>query len=311
MLADVGDRGARCGPPDCRRDGLNWRSPRSVLLADNDASLTTLRKLHELGAHIAMDDFGTGYSSLSYLRSFPFDKIKIDKVFVRDLETKADSRAIVRAIIGLGHSLGMQILAEGVETKEQLERLRAEGCAEAQGYLYSEPRPAADCSSCWRAWRRRRWSRHKGKGQGLCPRRAGFASGPQLSRSRGLACGRVRGRALLSRSCCRRSAAAGMASARSPRTRKPTRSTGSPPTRRAHVVGEELGRIEGRDRTGRARRGLVGGVGLAAVGGRRGIGHREQVPAAAASCACAIASWRWFADLAGGHVGGQGCQYTP
>ena len=116
----------------------------SVLLADNDSSLATLRQLHELGAHIAMDDFGTGYSSLSYLRSFPFDKIKIDKIFVSDLETKQDSRAIVRCIIGLGQSLGMQILAEGVETVEQLERLRSEGCDEVQGFIFSEPKPAKD-----------------------------------------------------------------------------------------------------------------------------------------------------------------------
>jgi EAL domain-containing protein (putative c-di-GMP-specific phosphodiesterase class I) len=114
----------------------------SVLLADNDASLATLHRLHELGTRISMDDFGTGYSSLSYLRSFPFDKIKIDQSFVRDLDTKDDSRVIVRAIISLGQSLGIDVLAEGVETPRQLGLLRREGCGEVQGYIFSPPRPA-------------------------------------------------------------------------------------------------------------------------------------------------------------------------
>jgi diguanylate cyclase (GGDEF)-like protein len=119
----------------------------SVLLAENDASLATLRRLRNLGAHICMDDFGTGYSSLSYLRSFPFDKIKIDQSFVRDLDTEQDTRAIVRAIISLAKSLGMRVLAEGVETTEQLERLRVEGCNEVQGYLFSTPRPRGEIST--------------------------------------------------------------------------------------------------------------------------------------------------------------------
>ena len=119
----------------------------SVLLADNDASLATLRRLHELGAHISMDDFGTGYSSLSYLRSFPFDKIKIDQSFVRDLDVKEDSRAIVRAIISLGHSLDIRVLAEGVETAAQLELLRRAGCGEVQGYYFSSPRPAREIAA--------------------------------------------------------------------------------------------------------------------------------------------------------------------
>jgi EAL domain-containing protein (putative c-di-GMP-specific phosphodiesterase class I) len=88
-----------------------------------------------------MDDFGTGYSSLSYLRSFPFDKIKIDRSFVAELGKKSDCASIIRAVTGLGGSLGMGTTAEGVETKEQLDILRLEGCTQAQGYLFSRPVP--------------------------------------------------------------------------------------------------------------------------------------------------------------------------
>ena len=91
-----------------------------------------------------MDDFGTGYSSLSYLRSFPFDKIKIDQSFVRDIVASAEARAIVRAVIGLGTEFGLSTVAEGVETAEQLALLRAAGCTEVQGYLFSEARPVAE-----------------------------------------------------------------------------------------------------------------------------------------------------------------------
>lgn len=111
----------------------------SVLLANNRAALTTLHVLKRLGIKIAMDDFGTGFSSLSYLQSFPFDKIKIDQSFVRRLDEAADSEHIVRAVIGLGRSLGMRVTAEGIETEAQFERLRSQGCDEGQGYLFSRP----------------------------------------------------------------------------------------------------------------------------------------------------------------------------
>ena len=94
-----------------------------------------------------MDDFGTGYSSLGNLRSFPFDKIKIDRSFVSDIEQNSDSAAIVHAILGLGHSLGIATCAEGVETKAQLTYLRREGCSEVQGYYYSKPRPFAEAAA--------------------------------------------------------------------------------------------------------------------------------------------------------------------
>ncbi|MGA2999754.1 bifunctional diguanylate cyclase/phosphodiesterase [Bradyrhizobium sp.] len=116
----------------------------SVLLQESDITLATLHKLRGLGIRISMDDFGTGYSSLSYLRSFPFDKIKIDRSFVSDVATRDDSMAIVRAVTGLGKSLGISTTAEGVETSEQLALLRLEGCTEVQGYLFSPPRPAED-----------------------------------------------------------------------------------------------------------------------------------------------------------------------
>jgi diguanylate cyclase (GGDEF)-like protein/PAS domain S-box-containing protein len=116
----------------------------SVLLQDSEATLAALHKLRSFGVKISMDDFGTGYSSLSYLRSFPFDKIKIDRSFVHELATREDSMAIVRAVTGIGKSLGISIVAEGVETNEQLGLLRTEGCTEVQGFLFSRPRPAQD-----------------------------------------------------------------------------------------------------------------------------------------------------------------------
>lgn len=113
----------------------------SVLLNDKDDHLVILRRLKDLGIRISMDDFGTGYSCLGTLRSFPFDKIKVDRSFVSDLETNPDAGAIVHAVLGLGHSLGMMTCAEGVETHEQLSFLRSEGCSEIQGYFYSKPKP--------------------------------------------------------------------------------------------------------------------------------------------------------------------------
>ncbi len=116
----------------------------AVLLQNNQATRTTLHQLRSFGVRIAMDDFGTGYSSLSYLRSFPFDKIKIDRSFIGDLSDAPDSIAIVRAIIHLAKNLGMTTTAEGVETRQQLETVKALGCIEVQGYLYAPAMPAED-----------------------------------------------------------------------------------------------------------------------------------------------------------------------
>jgi diguanylate cyclase (GGDEF)-like protein len=123
---------------------LEFEITESVLLVDNELTLDILHQLRKLGVRISMDDFGIGYSSLSYLQSFPFDKIKIDRSFVHNLASSADSRAIIRAVAGLGSSLGMATTGEGVETQEELDYLKAQGCTEAQGYFYSRPRPAGD-----------------------------------------------------------------------------------------------------------------------------------------------------------------------
>jgi len=116
----------------------------SALLQDNEATLSILHELRALGVRVSMDDFGTGYSSLGYLRSFPFDKIKIDRSFIMKLPDSGESAAIVRAITSLGESLGMTTIAEGVETLEQVEHLRREGCTSIQGYLISKPIPSND-----------------------------------------------------------------------------------------------------------------------------------------------------------------------
>ena len=111
----------------------------SVFITDADATLATLHGLRSLGVRIALDDFGTGYSSLSYLRSFPFDKVKIDKSFVEDLGTSSTGHAVIRAITTLANALGMDTLAEGVEEVAQFKVLEREGCQNIQGYLFSKP----------------------------------------------------------------------------------------------------------------------------------------------------------------------------
>ena len=116
----------------------------SVLLAASESNLATLNNLKALGVGISLDDFGTGYSSLSYLRAFPFSKIKLDRSFVSDLGRRPDGLAIVRSIAGLGRSLDIITVAEGVETEEQLQHLRAEGFLQVQGYLFSTPKAAPE-----------------------------------------------------------------------------------------------------------------------------------------------------------------------
>ena len=112
-----------------------------VLIGDFSRAVAALRRIKNLGVRIAMDDFGTGYSSLSYLQSFPFDKIKIDQVFIANLLNSPPSAAIVRAVIGLGQGLGLPVIAEGVETREQRDFLAAAACDGIQGYLIGRPQP--------------------------------------------------------------------------------------------------------------------------------------------------------------------------
>jgi EAL domain-containing protein (putative c-di-GMP-specific phosphodiesterase class I) len=116
----------------------------AVLMRDNEATLATLHQLRALGLRIIMDDFGTGYSSLSYLRSFPFDKIKIDRSFINDLSDKKDADIIVQAVTSLASNLNMTTTAEGAETEAQLEKIRAMGCTEIQGFVFSHPQRAED-----------------------------------------------------------------------------------------------------------------------------------------------------------------------
>jgi EAL domain-containing protein (putative c-di-GMP-specific phosphodiesterase class I) len=123
---------------------LEFEITEAVLLQNNERTMAALYHLRELGSRIALDDFGTGYSSLSYLRRFPFDKIKIDRSFIKDLSSEGDSLAIVQAIMNLAFSLNMTTTAEGVETAEQLDVIRALGCTELQGYLVSAPKPAGE-----------------------------------------------------------------------------------------------------------------------------------------------------------------------
>jgi predicted signal transduction protein with EAL and GGDEF domain len=123
-------------------DKLQLEITETVLLQNTFATLTTLHEMRRMGVQIALDDFGTGSSSLSYLRSFPFDKIKIDRSFVQDLSNGAEPLAIVNAVAGLAKCLNMTSTAEGVETQAQLEALQSVGCTEMQGYLFSRARPA-------------------------------------------------------------------------------------------------------------------------------------------------------------------------
>jgi predicted signal transduction protein with EAL and GGDEF domain len=128
---------ARSGLPAGR---LEFEITETVLMQNTTVTLATLHQLRALGIHFSMDDFGTGYSSLSYLRSFPFDKIKIDRSFVKDISGEKSSLAIIKGVTSLAHSLNMITTIEGIETEEQLDHVRPLGCAEIQGFLFSPPK---------------------------------------------------------------------------------------------------------------------------------------------------------------------------
>jgi EAL domain-containing protein (putative c-di-GMP-specific phosphodiesterase class I) len=126
-----------------KADRLELEITESTLLQNCESTLQVLRQLQNMGIRIVLDDFGTGFSSLSYLRDFPFDKLKIDRSFVRDLPDSEQARVLVKAIAGLGASFHIAVTAEGVENCSQLEFVRTAGCSEAQGFHFDRPQPAA------------------------------------------------------------------------------------------------------------------------------------------------------------------------
>jgi EAL domain-containing protein (putative c-di-GMP-specific phosphodiesterase class I) len=128
-------------------DLLHLEITESCLMGNTAEAVQLLSFLKSLGLHLAIDDFGTGYSSLAYLKRFPLDALKIDRSFVSDITTDLDDATIIRAVIGMAHSLGLKVVAEGVETEAQLAFLTANGCDEMQGYYYSRPLPAEECSA--------------------------------------------------------------------------------------------------------------------------------------------------------------------
>ncbi len=130
---------------------LEFELTESTLMSEAEKTVGILRKLKSLGIRISIDDFGTGYSSLAYLRRFPIDTLKIDRAFIRDITSDPEDAAITMAIISMAHSLKLEVIAEGVETKEQLDFLRTQGCDQAQGFLLARPMPADQLASLFRA----------------------------------------------------------------------------------------------------------------------------------------------------------------
>jgi EAL domain-containing protein (putative c-di-GMP-specific phosphodiesterase class I) len=122
-----------------------------------EAGAHTLHRLSQLGIHLAIDDFGTGYSSLAYLRQLPMQRLKIDRSFVKDLPQQENSRTIVTAIVALAHGLGLQVTAEGVETREQADHLIGQGCDILQGYVFARPMPAQQFLAFQQEHRADRW----------------------------------------------------------------------------------------------------------------------------------------------------------
>ncbi len=143
---------ARLDTADIRAGRLKIEITESMLLEDIEQTIETMLTLKQAGVTFALDDFGTGYSSLYYVKRLPLDQLKIDQSFVRDILIDPNDAAICRAIIALGHSLGLPIIAEGVETEAQWALLTNEGCDSAQGYLYARPMPEAELL----AWLRER-----------------------------------------------------------------------------------------------------------------------------------------------------------
>jgi len=133
-------------------DRLELEITERVFMENSERTLAILHQLKSLGVRIAMDDFGTGYSSLSYLRSFPFDKIKVDRTFISSVVEGVEHAAIVQAVVSLARALGMRTIAEGVETRDQQNAILALGCDEAQGYLFSAPVPVEQVPEILASW---------------------------------------------------------------------------------------------------------------------------------------------------------------
>jgi EAL domain-containing protein (putative c-di-GMP-specific phosphodiesterase class I) len=129
---------------------LEFELTESTVMGDAEHSVEMLERLKRLGIQVSVDDFGTGYSSLAYLRRFPLDAVKIDGAFIRDVTSNEDDASITLAIIGMAHRLNLQVIAECVETAEQLEFLRANGCDQAQGYFIARPMPVQELEELWR-----------------------------------------------------------------------------------------------------------------------------------------------------------------
>jgi diguanylate cyclase (GGDEF)-like protein len=151
-------------------DRLELEITEQLLSTDTEATLATLNRLRAMGVRIALDDFGLEHSSLRHLQCFRFDKVKVDRSFVKSLLGGKDSMAVVTAMIGLGHSLGLATTAEGIETEEELEAVRAQGCEEVQGFLFSAPLPASGADALLATT-----SGKAGKSAGMFPARIGAA----------------------------------------------------------------------------------------------------------------------------------------
>jgi EAL domain-containing protein (putative c-di-GMP-specific phosphodiesterase class I) len=123
---------------------IEFELTESILMSDPDVAARHLQALKQLNVKLALDDFGTGYSSLAYLKRFPFDFLKIDRAFISDITKSSKDAMIATAVIAMGHSLNLRVVAEGVETEEQLDYLRRHRCDEIQGYYFSRPVPAAE-----------------------------------------------------------------------------------------------------------------------------------------------------------------------
>lgn len=148
LLASVAQALEESGLP---QDALELEITESVIMAQGDSVIAALNALKSLGVRLAVDDFGTGYSSLAYLRNFPVDVLKIDRAFVRGLGCEEVDAAIVRAVIDLAHAIGLEVVAEGVETEDQREILAHLGCDLLQGYLISKPVPSAEIERLMRS----------------------------------------------------------------------------------------------------------------------------------------------------------------